>query len=333
MEKEELYQTKLKWREGRLALIKRYDPTSYTIEEATRCLGLLNLELPDASQELVEQELHPRRSTFTCFLRLPSELRLAVWKLLLPGRRLTKLVYYGTLWDEDADVEITIVPWELRPRDPKLPVTLFVNQESRQYTQETYHIVFQQMTGHIKIRNGMIVPHERTLCLNPVLDQVCIDMAEIFDRHNCFQQSYDQEPHCFDSVRTLELRDFHWLSFDHTMGGPELVDFFLFDDEWVKAGGILRHFRNLQSLHLIARRDLPHERIVRLAKGARKSMDDLLTTWYTHMMDASEVQEYSGGVRIMNSAPKIFFHNWRRIEARTDEAYLNDARIFEEETE
>jgi 2EXR family len=104
------------------------------MDDVTKTLQLLQLELPDFEQELSSQNLNPE--TFTCFDKLPLDIRRMIWKMGLPRRRFINLdsfMFAGT----NSGFLRTV----LQKHDPKLPTALRVTQESRKVALEHYTIM------------------------------------------------------------------------------------------------------------------------------------------------------------------------------------------------
>jgi hypothetical protein len=105
------------------------------MNDVTRTLELLQFELPDFELELVAQN----SDTFTCFPKLLPELRRMIWRASLPGNGTLDL--HSLLYSMNTN---RATAWcsskEPRNRDPKLPIALHVNQESRRGTLERYAV-------------------------------------------------------------------------------------------------------------------------------------------------------------------------------------------------
>ncbi|KAH6715069.1 hypothetical protein BKA61DRAFT_574540 [Leptodontidium sp. MPI-SDFR-AT-0119] len=135
------------------------DPNT-SIEDAIQTFELLTLELPDSNQHLVEQNLGHPLMTFTCFPKLPLELRLIVWMYVLPGRRV-------------VDLTTRIVRRGPRRSLPGLPIGLFINQESRRQALKFYTIFTQE---HHSLRNW----NSKPFALDPDVDLVRINARYAF---------------------------------------------------------------------------------------------------------------------------------------------------------
>lgn len=286
----------------------------YTLENA---LHLLTLELPDQAQELFEQPL--KKAKFTCFPDLPAEIRLIIWKYLLPSRRIVNIAAYHRHWSEEPE------PWERRHRYARLPITLSINHESRNFTLGLYHVFFQHKTPYLRTRGGIVVPSERALCINPKIDHLQLDWGQICCVKGTFGEIYNEAPECFDAIRNLEIQKFDlwwWANWRSHNDGIAIVDLLEMSKK-TSGRGILAYFKNLKSLHLISDRRSRHysgEDLSDMQTLTKKR----LSVFYTQAM---EIPEDKKGWIGMKSKPEIIFHDWRRKETRSDEAYLNEKRV------
>ncbi|KAE8444122.1 hypothetical protein EG329_000904 [Mollisiaceae sp. DMI_Dod_QoI] len=176
-----------------------------------------------------------------------------------------------------------------------------------------YHVVFQKETGYVKTQYGdLVVPHERPLFINPHLDHVWVDFAHLFDPNNRFATIYDQAPECFDAIKFLELRNFRWQGWTDPLICQTLKEWF-----WDCGGGILNNFKNLDELHIIEEVGSDAGDLVAMIDDVRNTLEyDVLLGWY----DSTDN---------VNTCPEINFHNWRRLEARTDDDYYEEAIIVD----
>jgi hypothetical protein len=138
--------------------------------DAFDLLSVLVLELPDFEQELSPQNLGHKLETFTCFPRLPPEMRGTIWKFTFPRRRLIDLTlvrpYYGR-------------PIYGRGADPKHPIALHVNRESRAIALQTYHGIFQMQPLPLDGTKNKTKPGIRSLFFDPKVDEFCMDSYDI----------------------------------------------------------------------------------------------------------------------------------------------------------
>ncbi|KAG4438728.1 hypothetical protein IFR05_005808 [Cadophora sp. M221] len=86
---------------------------------------------------------------FNAFPRLPSELRIKIWKLALPGRRIITIKENGLhpFHEELANPIIPVIPGYSGPRygasqDAPPPAILFVNAEAREQALKYYSPIF-----------------------------------------------------------------------------------------------------------------------------------------------------------------------------------------------
>ncbi|CZR60199.1 uncharacterized protein PAC_10095 [Phialocephala subalpina] len=298
-----MYQTTLKWTSNSLTLKKRYDPRTYTPEEATKSLALLTFELPDPSQSLAVQSLSSQSATiFHRFSELPFEIRTIIFKLCLPGRRVHNLAPYS-LAACDPQCPGCNKDWDFRPRGPSPPVTLSINQESRNITLEKYFVIFQKDTGYVKMDNrGNVVEHERALIINPEIDHVWVEFRHLLDDKDRFKEAYEQAVECFEKIQSLELRNFSWCQVIHPDTLGQLVQRFESCD-----GGILKYFEELEELRLVATNKHPKEEMEAAIEAIRDGVE------YEMMSD------FFG--QVGRSYPEIIFYAWRGIRVRSDEEY------------
>ncbi|KAH6712604.1 hypothetical protein BKA61DRAFT_676419 [Leptodontidium sp. MPI-SDFR-AT-0119] len=106
--------------------------------------------LPDFNEELFVQLGDPL-DTFTCFPKLPIELRLKVWRWSFPRGREVSIAHelfsenpFSVFIGDPSLVDYYSTERELNDKNASssLPPTLFVNQESRQETLRHYVVVF-----------------------------------------------------------------------------------------------------------------------------------------------------------------------------------------------
>jgi hypothetical protein len=105
-----------------------------------KTLDVFVLELPDPGVTLFEQITRQ----FTCFSKLPTELRLQIWKAAFPSARNIDLS--GPCLDagylQNSKSERRFIHQEKNLLKSQFPVTLAVNQESRAETQKHYDFMF-----------------------------------------------------------------------------------------------------------------------------------------------------------------------------------------------
>jgi hypothetical protein len=208
------------------------------MDKVIDAFNLLALELPDPEQELSPQNLGRKLETFTCFPKLPPELRRIIWKLTFPNRRLIDLtlvrLYRGR-------------PIYGRGADPKHPIALHVNRESRAIALQIYHGIFQMRPLPIYEHKNKTKPGIRSLFFDPKVDQFCMDSYDILNWVDskiilaAFLVETDLK--CFGLIKSVEIRNFSW-HFGLNGGGwptPERLE-----------TGMLEYFRGLEELHLVA---------------------------------------------------------------------------------
>jgi hypothetical protein len=90
--------------------------------------SLLTFEMADPEQDLSVQQPGYGATTFTCFPKLPLELRLMIWRAVFPRGRMVEIEAQLNSFDYDG---------------PPVPSTLMINQESRKETLRHYLLYYQ----------------------------------------------------------------------------------------------------------------------------------------------------------------------------------------------
>jgi hypothetical protein len=198
-----------------------------------------------------------------------------------------------------------------RRDDPKFPVTLHANRESREVTLKHYRILIQKGAPfHKDVGRIGEKSSNRTICLDPTVDLVYIDFWDLFRQNSGIAELFAQDPSCFEMLRSLEIRNVYCYGSAHVRHGYFVEDF------RSARGGALNYFRGLRGLHLTegTRFSLNHD--------VEDAMECHKTLW-VHMKRRQR-KDPPGAQR---SIPEITFHDWRRKEARSDLEHLNCARI------
>jgi hypothetical protein len=101
--------------------------------------------------------------TFTCFSKLPIELRLKIWKEALPGPRVIKLKFSDSdPWEEEDESDSRICAIA------KTPAILGANHESRQVAPRFYELSFDSIL------------EERPVYIDYRVDALYIDVWDVF---------------------------------------------------------------------------------------------------------------------------------------------------------
>jgi hypothetical protein len=116
--------------------LKKFSQLSLPIRSPTKSPSELLLELPDTEEDIASQR-RPLKH-FSLFPDLPTELRLAIWRSILPPPRLF-----------DLQKECLRIFHARRSRHPQahLPIALRINRESREETFRHYDIVYVHKPG------------------------------------------------------------------------------------------------------------------------------------------------------------------------------------------
>jgi hypothetical protein len=196
-------------------------------------------------------------------------------------------------------------------REPQLPVALHANSESRHLALKHYRILFQTTTPYRKhfgcegTKPGNT--GARPICIDPNLDLVYIDFKECLTQETRVAELYHQDPDCFNSIRTLEVRNVCW---PKPRTRLYTRAYFL-----IARAGALQYFHGLQTLHLVEGRD----------------------EMFQDNEDAVDLHSYIWGrlgtfqrrdpPDVKRSIPKVVFHHWRRLQTRSDDEHLNFAKM------
>ncbi len=177
------------------------------MDDITKILELLQLELPDSDQQLAFQNLHPEQDTFTFFPMLPLEIRRLIWQKSLPMRRFISLgSYLCSAWCGER----MACGKKLHKFLPKPPILLQVNQETHGVTLELYAIIsIIRECSHGTSPRYILRP----LYIDPKVDLVSISTRSIFHgpkEHPAIFQHYYQYEDFFEKIHSLEIRDFSW---------------------------------------------------------------------------------------------------------------------------
>jgi hypothetical protein len=116
--------------------LKKFSQLPLPIRAPTKSPSELLLELPDTEEDIASQERGLEH--FSLFPDLPMELRLAIWRSILPPPRLFNLENECSRVFQDR---------RSRRRQSRLPITLRINRESREETLRHYDIVYLHKPG------------------------------------------------------------------------------------------------------------------------------------------------------------------------------------------
>lgn len=207
--------------------------------EALQRLAVFTRELPDPERILFRQEV----GQFILFATLPPEIRLRIWKSAFPPGRAVCL-------------NSVRIPIRTSPPFPSLPVTAYVNEESRTETLKHYHI----LPGRIESYNITIYGFKGDvhrlsrqdfhgpICVNPLRDTFFLEGTAIFSE--CFLE-WVKNLACshstiLDAVDKLAIHHVHWR--------PHMLSYFRYGCQGVDSErprkGALQHFRRLRELQI-----------------------------------------------------------------------------------
>jgi hypothetical protein len=267
------------------------------MDEVIDAFELLALELPDPEQELSPQNLGPKLETFTIFPKLPIELRRMIWRLTFPSRRMIDL----TLALQHLGRFCT----RRRPADPKLPVALHVNQESRSIALKTYYILFQQQPRWVNKRQptGM-----RPICFDPRVDLVLSDLNDILVLM-LPGKVFGKDLECLNLIKTLEIRNFRW-NVEAIWNGKCTADALYYSK-----GGVLKYLRGLEEIHLVSR---PEDVIFDDPVEDSEDCFWWLKSCFDELRKSDPERE---------PFPVVWLHDFRRRKTRSDKEQMEDERI------
>ncbi|KAH6680496.1 hypothetical protein B0J14DRAFT_578754 [Halenospora varia] len=164
-----------------------YRATSY--QTHVDCAGAtLNPEAA-ASNPFANLELQRASAAFTCFGDLPAELRLSIWRLAFPTpRRIHFSIFFRIsflFYKTDRDLL------------SKLPITLHVNQESRQETLQYYQISWFSL-GDIPI------------CFSPTRDHFWYPTGTGGTNRALWSAIKNHFPNFLPSIQIVEIQLSQW---------------------------------------------------------------------------------------------------------------------------
>ncbi|KAI9049636.1 hypothetical protein LZ554_006661 [Drepanopeziza brunnea f. sp. 'monogermtubi'] len=243
---------------------------------------------------------------FTCFPRLPLEIRRLIWRATLPGRRIVSLTpsfYDGA-----------------RAPHAELPVASFINQESRSVASKHYYLLFQQVRTAIR----PTVAARRLICLSPAVDQVVISCIELRQDFAVLTDLHRDYPECMEAITSLEIRDTGWFKVMALRRRGGLHG--LAPQPGMR--GLLFYLKSLQHINVI-----PHKG-QDFAEAEQRSayMYDLLAREMYSVRGEDEDEddeddEDDAGADPVPKTPCIILHNWRRLQPRSDVDNLYEQAI------
>lgn len=213
------------------------------MKDSFATLSIFEDELPDPNQVLYIQLGKPL-DVFERFPKLPTEIRLKIWRLSFPeGRNMcldTSYIFEGFLED-----------WYKHHLRRPFPIALHINQESRSETLRHYVILYQSdVSPSLKKTYGRRPcksDGERPLCISFTRDSAWIDPNPYFTGRlpwcNAWMKYVDENiPRGTNSIRSLEILD---LDIEHNLQHME--------DIWGHRQGSrggLEWFHNLKTLRV-----------------------------------------------------------------------------------
>ena len=256
-------------------------------------LQLLNHELPDAEQEIVDQNLGRPLETFTCFAKLPYELRHMIWDFMLPRRRVVDFKpFLNGLWDHKSQ--------------PKLPIGLFVNHESRTHFLKKYSIFFQcRFLDNVMNLNTWPSPYS-VFCLDPKVDLVRIDSCQAFGDCLGILDLFKQNPECLEKCSKIEVTRTSWDDLHEICEG-------IMSGEY-ETNNFFTYFTSLRTIHLT---EDPYWADKFRHTYCEKAYDGLLKL----------IKHERKGDLAKEPIPAIVMHKYRRNKVRSDHSFLHDGAM------
>lgn len=260
------------------------------IHNATKAIEALNL-LTYHLQPIENGNHAPEQNLsvfdmFTCFPKLAFELRRAIWKHTLPGRRVVNLIPF-----QHSNCSSIITPGP--------PVALFVNKESREVAREegSWSVFdFEYDDGFVHNRKT------RPISFNPRIDVPFILLRKLMwgESWASQRQPIEQVVRVFDSVKCLEIHDMDLISIASLfhVGSEELGNPF--------DGTLLDQFRSLEKLVLVAKQESEYWKNIFIDRDIWFAVH-ILSDWFhkKHKTDG-------------RSIPKIILNYHRYPHALTD---------------
>lgn len=173
-------------------------------------LSILSLYLPDPAGDISAQILAPVKTkmceTFHCFPLLVEELQVKIWRFAFPRARSVQLRPHRFCRIKSHCGHCKCVAKHTAP----LPVTLYVNHQSREETLRHYRIVWVSAEAQGTF-DGKVKP----LCFDPSRDTLYTHFHDMVD---CTREKWmlpfiadrylNRDP--FKDVKVLEVRNWAW---------------------------------------------------------------------------------------------------------------------------
>ncbi|KAI9650440.1 hypothetical protein NHQ30_000455 [Ciborinia camelliae] len=171
--------------------------------------SILSLVLSDPEGEIAAQTLTPasnKLETFHCFPLLVKELRLKIWQFAFPPPRRVELRPHRFCRKKSHDHACKCIAKHTAP----LPVTLFVNCESRSETLRHYRVIKLEAEAQGTF-NGKVKP----LCFDPSRDILYTNIYDMIDFKIAswmvpFIVNRYLDRDSFKGVKVLEVRSWVW---------------------------------------------------------------------------------------------------------------------------
>lgn len=190
-------------------------------------LNLLLREQPDPHQNLTLQS-YGHLTEFTCFQRLPAEVRCRIWKMTFPPPRpvcLDRLYPRASMPTKTMGYlhrEQYRLARELqKDNHSPMPITLRVNSESRDEALRHYLVLFRnptQLKGASTLTVALPRHIMKPLCFDPRRDEVFTNFSSLFRGDKYVRwirllQSQIKGNLGLHHIHHLEIRDIHWNKF------------------------------------------------------------------------------------------------------------------------
>ncbi|KAK0101131.1 hypothetical protein ONS96_006356 [Cadophora gregata f. sp. sojae] len=174
-----------------------------SIKQINEALTLFTFELPDAKEDLSVQSRTLQK--FTLFPYLPFEIRLMIWRAILPRGQLLKLIRECFWLTQKVDRGA-----------PQLPISLQINRESRTETLKHYKVIcFSELPTDSCDEEDT----KRTLCFSPERDFIYLAHAS---ENNGYVWLTEVFPDLFDGISELTIRLAGYKMLTECVGGINL---------------------------------------------------------------------------------------------------------------
>jgi hypothetical protein len=216
-----------------------FNSDSASMNESAEILEILSQDQPDAKVSQLEERL----DTFTCFGKLPVEVRVIIWRFCFPRRR---EVYVKSGFDS-----LRIDTFRYSSHHPP-PLVFRVNSESRALSLKHYCVLLQD-----------IHRPDRRVYFHPSLDTVVfLDLDPLRDG-SMLARASERLLTTFQNIQSLKLRHMWWSQARCSIIGPccDLTDSHSgLSVQEERSNIVPGHFKSLHELFISKTPELNYER-------------------------------------------------------------------------